>query len=65
MHHFLPDSIYIYFNGIVSNIIQNMPSSEFLSCKVCGQTFDTIESLNEHMKSEKEDVELRNKGVDG
>lgn len=42
-----------------------MPSSEVLSCKVCGQTFDTVESLNEHMKSEKEDVELRNKGVDG
>ena len=42
-----------------------MPSSEFLSCKVCGQTFDTIESLNEHIKSEKEDVELRNKGVNG
>jgi hypothetical protein len=61
----LPDSIYIYFNGIVSIHTKIMPSSEILSCKVCGQTFDTIESLNEHMKSEKEDVELRNKGVDG
>ncbi len=41
-----------------------MPSSEILFCKVCGQIFDTIESLNEHVKSEKEDVELRNKRVD-
>jgi hypothetical protein len=41
----------------------NMSSSEILSCKVCGQTFDTVESLNEYIKSEKEDEELRNKGV--
>ena len=27
------------------------------------QAFDTIESLKEHMKSEQEDKELRNKGV--
>jgi hypothetical protein len=60
----LPDSVYIYLMALYP-YIQNMPSSEILSCKVCGQTFDTIESLNEHMKSEKEDVELRNKGVDG
>ena len=38
-----------------------MPSSEILRCRECGQTFDTVESLREHMRSEKEDMENRNK----
>jgi predicted nucleic acid-binding Zn ribbon protein len=32
-----------------------MPSSEIIRCKECGQIFDTIESLEEHKKSEKEE----------
>jgi hypothetical protein len=39
-----------------------MPSSEMLKCKERGQTFDTIESLKEHVRSEKEETENRNKG---
>lgn len=38
-----------------------MPSSEMLRCKECGQTFDTVESLSEHIKSEKEETENRNR----
>jgi len=38
-----------------------MSSSEIIRCKECGQVFDTIESLKEHEKSEKEDQELQNK----
>jgi hypothetical protein len=38
-----------------------MSSSEMLKCKECGQMFDTIESLREHMRSEKEEAENRNK----
>jgi hypothetical protein len=38
-----------------------MPSSEILKCRECGQTFDTVESFREHMRSEKEDMENRNK----
>lgn len=42
-----------------------MSSSELLRCEECGEDFDTIESLREHQRSEKNDKELRNKGVDG
>ena len=42
-----------------------MSSSELLRCEECGEDFDTIESLREHRRSEKNDKELRNKGVDG
>ena len=38
-----------------------MPSSEILRCKICGQEFDTVESLQEHQAAE-EEQELRNKG---
>lgn len=40
-----------------------MPSSEIIRCKECGQIFDTIESLQEHENSEKEEKELENKGL--
>jgi hypothetical protein len=40
-----------------------VPSSELLRCKECGQSFDTIESLREHMKSEKDDIQNRLKGL--
>jgi predicted nucleic acid-binding Zn ribbon protein len=40
-----------------------VPSSEILRCKECGQSFDTVESLREHMKSEKEEIENRVKGL--
>ncbi|HZB81056.1 MAG TPA: C2H2-type zinc finger protein [Nitrososphaera sp.] len=39
-----------------------MPSSELLICKECGQSFDTVESLKEHMKSEKDEIKNRIKG---
>ncbi len=39
-----------------------MSSSEFLRCKICGQDFETIDSLREHEEAEKEEEELRNKG---
>ena len=39
-----------------------MPSSELLRCKECGQSFDTVESLREHMKSERDEVEKRVRG---
>ena len=42
-----------------------MSSSELLRCEECGEDFDTIESLREHRRSEKNDKELRNKSVDG
>jgi predicted nucleic acid-binding Zn ribbon protein len=40
-----------------------VPSSEILRCKECGQSFDTVESLREHVKSEKEEIENRVKGL--
>ena len=43
-----------------ASIIVDMSSSEIIRCKECGQVFDTIESLIEHEKSEK-DQELQNK----
>jgi transcription initiation factor IIE alpha subunit len=39
-----------------------MPSSELLRCTVCGQEFETVDSLREHQRAEKEEEELRNKG---
>jgi hypothetical protein len=36
-----------------------LSSSEIISCKECGQHFDTIDALREHERSEKEDKELR------
>jgi predicted GTPase len=44
-------------------ILLHMPSSESLRCTICGQQFDTIESLQEHQASENEEQELRNKGI--
>lgn len=41
-----------------------MSSSELIRCEECGQEFDTIDSLREHQKSEREEKELRNKGID-
>jgi predicted nucleic acid-binding Zn ribbon protein len=32
-------------------------------CEECGQVFDTIESLKEHQETEREEKELRNKGI--
>jgi hypothetical protein len=40
-----------------------LSSSEIISCKECGQYFDTIDALREHEKSEKEDKEQQNKGL--
>jgi tRNA U54 and U55 pseudouridine synthase Pus10 len=37
---------------------------ESLTCDICGQRFDTVESLEEHKLSEVKDVELKDKGVD-
>ena len=39
---------------ILSLMILYMPSGEVLRCKECGQLFDIVESLREHMKSERE-----------
>lgn len=36
-----------------------MSSSELLRCRECGQSFDTVESLREHMKSEKDEIKNR------
>jgi tRNA U54 and U55 pseudouridine synthase Pus10 len=37
---------------------------ESLTCDICGQRFDTVDSLKEHKLSEVKDVELKDKGVD-
>jgi tRNA U54 and U55 pseudouridine synthase Pus10 len=37
---------------------------ESLTCDICGQRFDTVESLKEHKLSELKDVELKDKGID-
>ena len=44
-------------------MIVHLSSSEIISCKECGQRFDTIEALREHEKSEQQDKELQNKGL--
>jgi hypothetical protein len=41
----------------------HLSSSEIISCKECGQHFDTIDALREHEKSEQEDKEIQNKGL--
>jgi len=38
-------------------------SSETLTCAQCGRIFNTVEDLNEHQKSEQQDLEERNKGL--
>lgn len=38
-----------------------MPSSELLRCTVCGQEFETVDSLREHQAAENEEEDLRNK----
>ena len=38
-------------------------SSETLTCTQCGRVFNTVEDLNEHQKSEQQDLEERNKGI--
>ena len=35
-----------------------------LECDLCGQMFDTLESLKEHKLSENKDEELKYKGTD-
>jgi tRNA U54 and U55 pseudouridine synthase Pus10 len=37
---------------------------ENLVCNICGQKFDTVESMKEHRLSELKDNELKGKGVD-
>jgi hypothetical protein len=37
---------------------------ESLTCNICGQKFDTVESLKEHRLSEVYDAELKQKGID-
>ena len=37
---------------------------ESLTCDICGQRFETVESLKEDKLSEVKDVELKEKGVD-
>jgi tRNA U54 and U55 pseudouridine synthase Pus10 len=37
---------------------------ESLTCELCGQKFDTVESLNEHKMSEVKDHEIKYKGAD-
>jgi hypothetical protein len=44
-------------------MLVHLSFSEIISCKECGQQFDTIDALKEHEKSEKEDKELQNKGL--
>jgi hypothetical protein len=35
-----------------------------LTCDICGQNFDTVESLKEHRSAELRDAELKQKGID-
>jgi predicted nucleic acid-binding Zn ribbon protein len=44
-------------------ILVHLSSNEIINCKECGQRFDTVDALNEHEKSEKEEKELQNKGT--
>jgi hypothetical protein len=39
-------------------------SDEDLVCELCGQKFDTLESLNDHKVLEKKEESLKYKGVD-
>ena len=38
-------------------------SSDTLTCTQCGRIFNTVEDLDEHQKSEQQDLEERNKGI--
>lgn len=51
-------------NYFIVLLLNPIMSGEELRCKECGLTFDTIESLEEHIQSERQTVEFRNKGVD-
>ena len=44
-------------------VFVHLSSSEIISCKECGQHFDTIDALREHEKTEQEDKVLQNKGL--
>jgi hypothetical protein len=44
-------------------VLAQLSSSEIISCKECGQHFDTIDALREHEKSEQEDKEIQNRGL--
>jgi transcription initiation factor IIE alpha subunit len=47
------------------NINTQMSSSEEpIRCDECGQEFDTIDSLKEHQEVERQEKELRSKGID-
>jgi hypothetical protein len=47
------------------NIHTHMSSSEEpIRCDECGQEFDTIDSLKEHQQVERQEKELRSKGID-
>jgi transcription initiation factor IIE alpha subunit len=39
-------------------------SEEPITCEECGQEFDTIDSLKEHQEVERQEKELRSKGID-
>ena len=52
-----------FLNIILIILSPAMSSSEIISCKECGQHFDTIDALREHEKSEQQDKELQNKGL--
>jgi hypothetical protein len=55
------------FVGInkIMNINSQMSSSEEpIRCNECGQEFDTIGSLKEHREVERQEKELRSKGID-
>lgn len=41
----------------------SVPSSELIRCNECGQSFDTVDSLREHMKSEKDEIKNRVRGL--
>ena len=55
-------TFWIYFLMIML-VFVHLSSSEIISCKECGQHFDTIDALREHEKAEQEDKELQNKGL--
>ena len=37
---------------------------ESLTCDICGQIFDTVESFKEHKLTELKETELKEKGID-
>ena len=48
---------------MIRPVFVRMSSSEIISCKECGQHFDTIDALREHEKSEQEDKEASEQGA--